>query len=153
MAAFITRRNQLQWVALLAVAVVLPTVSLLWFMSRVIANERLVVRQKLAALYQDKLADATAKTESLFAARLAGLDKIKPAANPYALFRRLVLEDNFQGVVVWDADGSAGLSANRRMSMGNDVPSDSPLADAWQQEFAKEQYSDAAQLYGRFIGR
>ena len=31
-------------------------------MSRVIANERLVVRQKLTALYQDKLADASAKT-------------------------------------------------------------------------------------------
>ena len=51
--------------ALLAVAVVLPTVSLLWFMSRVIANERLVVRQKLTALYQDKLTDASAKTESI----------------------------------------------------------------------------------------
>jgi len=64
MAVYTTRRSQLQWLALLAVAVVLPTVSLLWFMSRVIANERLVVRQKLTALYQDKLTDASAKTES-----------------------------------------------------------------------------------------
>jgi RsiW-degrading membrane proteinase PrsW (M82 family) len=130
--ALIKRHNQLQWVALLAVAVVLPTVTLLWFMSRVVANERLVVRQKLAALYQDKLADATAKTESLYAARLASLDKIKPVTNPYSLFRRLVLEENFQGVVVWDADGSAVYPQSADVA-GNDAPSDSPLADARQQ--------------------
>ena len=144
--ALIKRHNQLQWVALLAVAVVLPTVTLLWFMSRVVANERLVVRQKLAALYQDKLADATAKTESLYAARLASLDKIKPVTNPYSLFRRLVLEENFQGVVVWDADGSAVYPQSADVA-GNDAPSDSPLADARQQEFARQQYSEAAQLY------
>jgi len=145
----ITGRNQLQWVALLAVAVLLPTVSLLWFMSRVVANERLVVRQKLAALYQDKLADAAAKTESLCATRLASLDKIKPAANPYSLFRRLVLEENFQGAVVWDADGAAVYPQSADVA-DNDAPPDGPLADARQQEFAREQYAEAAQLYDRF---
>ena len=146
MAAFTTRRSQLQWLALLAVAVVLPTVSLLWFMSRVIANERLVVRQKLTALYQDKLTDASAKTESLFAARLASLDKIKPAANPYALFRRLVLEENCQGVVVWDVDGSAVYPQLVDVA-GSDTPTGSLLAEARQQEFARKQYAEAAQLY------
>jgi signal transduction histidine kinase len=139
----------LQWAALLAVVVVLPTVSLLWFMSRVVANERLVVQQKLAALYQDKLADATAKTESLCAARLASLDRIKPFANPYSLFRRLVLEEGFQGVVVWGSDGSAVYPHLEDLA-GNDAPSDSLLADARQQEFARERYSEAAQLYSRF---
>ena len=150
MFAFITRRSQLHWVALLAVAVVLPTVSLLWFMSRVIANERLVVRQKLTALYQDKLTDASTKTESLFAIRVAGLDKINPSGNPYSFFRHLVLENNFQGVVLWGADGSV-VYPRAADVMGNDVSSDSPLAGAWHEEFAKRQYSDAAQLYDRFM--
>jgi signal transduction histidine kinase len=149
MAAFLTRRNQLQWLALLAVAVVLPTASLLWFMSRVIANERLVVREKLAALYQDKLADATARTESLFTTRLASLDKIRPIANPYSFFRRLVLEDNCQGAVVWDTQGSVVYPRSTE-AMGNDVSQNSPLAGAWHEEFAKKQYSEAAQLYDRF---
>jgi nitrogen-specific signal transduction histidine kinase len=149
MAAFTTRRSQLQWLALLAVAVVLPTVSLLWFMSRVIANERLVVRQKLTALYQDKLTEASAKTESIFAARLASLDKINPTVNPYSFFRRLVLESNFQGLVLWNADGAI-VYPQAADVMGNDVASDSPLAGAWHEEFAKRQYSDAAQLYDRF---
>ena len=146
--ALINRRNQFQWVALLAVAVVLPTVTLLWFMSRVVANERLVVREKLAALYQDKLADATAKTEFLYASRLASLDQIKPVANPYSLFRRLVLDENCQGMVVWDADGSVVYPQSVDVA-GDDAPSDSLLADARQHEFARLQYAEAAQLYDR----
>jgi signal transduction histidine kinase len=145
---FITRRNQLQWAVLLAVAVLLPTVSLLWFMSRVIANERLVVQQKLAALYQDKLDSATAATKSICAARLASIDKIQPSANPYATFRRLVLEENFQGAVVWDKDGAVVYPQSADPAESG-APSDSPLADAWQEEFAKGEYAEAAQLYGR----
>ena len=36
----------------------LPTVRLLWFMSRVVINERLVIRQKLETLYEDDLKEA-----------------------------------------------------------------------------------------------
>ena len=93
---FITGRNQLQWVVLLlAAAVVLPTVALLWFMSRVVANERLVAREKLAALYQDRLIDAAAETEALCAERVKALDGIRPTANPYSILTRLVLENDF----------------------------------------------------------
>ncbi len=36
---------------LLAIAVILPTVCLLWFMVRAVKNERLAVRQKLIDVY------------------------------------------------------------------------------------------------------
>jgi signal transduction histidine kinase len=144
-----SKRSQMQWLALLAVAVLLPTVSLLWFMIRVIDNERLVVRQKLAALYQDKLTDATARTESLFAARLAGLDKLKPATNPYALLRRLLSDGQVQGVVVWNEDGSM-LYPSSSQAPGSDLASAKPLAAAWQLEFAGGQYAQAAELYQAF---
>jgi len=143
------RRNQMQWVALLAVAVLLPTVSLLWSLSRVVANERLVIHQKLAALYQDKLAAATARTESLCAARLAILDKIKPGPNPYALFRRLVLEENFQGVVMWNADGLLAYPRSAAY-VGGEAPADGSLTGAWQQEFASQDFASAARLYDQF---
>jgi signal transduction histidine kinase/tetratricopeptide (TPR) repeat protein len=146
----ITGRNQLQWVVLLlAAAVVLPTVSLLWFMSRVVANERLVAREKLATLYQDKLVDAAAKTKVLCAAKLSTLDKIKPAANPYSIFTQLVLENDFQGMILLNADGLVVYPVSVYV-MSNDVASDSPLADARQLEFKTRQYSEAAQLYDKF---
>ena len=98
-------RNQLQWVALLAITVLLPTVALLWFMSRVVGNERLAVQQKLALLYQEKLAGAMAKTDAQFSDWLSGLDKIEPGGNPYAVFKQLVLTRNCRGVAIWDTDG------------------------------------------------
>ena len=107
----ITGRNQLQWVVLLAIAVVLPTVSLLWFMSRAVSNERLVIREKLAAIYQDKLALAGQKAAETCAANISILDKLALSrvegtgqnANPYSLFKQLVLERNFEGVVAFDS--------------------------------------------------
>src|SRR5271157_150515 len=131
-------------------AVVLPTGGLLWFMSRVIANERLVVQQKLAALYQDKLTEALAKTASLYRTRVSSLDKLKPTANPYALFCRVVLESDFQGLVVWAPDGSTVYPQSTGI-VGNDVPADSPLGAAWHEEFANRQYAAAAELYEKLV--
>ena len=51
-----TGYDQLRWVVLLlAIAVILPTVCLLWFMSQAVRNERLAVRQKLSDIYKQRL--------------------------------------------------------------------------------------------------
>jgi signal transduction histidine kinase len=48
--------GQLRWVILLlAVAVILPTVCLLWFMNSAVKNERLAVRQRLVSSYAESL--------------------------------------------------------------------------------------------------
>ena len=131
---------------MLAVAVVLPTVSLLWFMSRLVANERLVIREKLASLYQGKLNETAAKTDAKFSAQLHALDIIDLRGNAYRTLRQLVLEKDFQGLVVWD---SAGALVYPRTSDGGggDASPDNPLSGAWQLEFGKKQYREAAQLY------
>lgn len=47
--------DQLRWVAvLLATAVILPTVCLLWFMTQAVKNERLAVRQRLQTWYREQ---------------------------------------------------------------------------------------------------
>ncbi len=148
--AFLTGRNQLQWVVLLlAAAVVLPTVALLWFMSRVVANERLVVREKLAAIYQDKLLDVADKTEALCADKTKILDEIQPASNPYSTLTKLVLENGFQGVIVLDADGAVVYPTSVNVALGQVRP-DGPLADARQLEFTARRYDEAATAYDRF---
>lgn len=48
--------NQLRWVILLlAAAVILPTVCLLWFMNQAVKNERLAVRQKLMDICNEEI--------------------------------------------------------------------------------------------------
>ena len=145
----ITGRNQLQWVVLLAIAVVLPTVSLLWFMSRAVSNERLVIREKLAAIYQDKLALANQKAAETCAASIRVLDKTEQNANPYSLFKQLVLEHNFEGVVAFDSKSAVVYP------VPGDIISDTAqqnniFAAARQLEFTGKQYAEAAESYGRF---
>jgi signal transduction histidine kinase len=145
----ITGRNQLQWVVLLAIAVVLPTVSLLWFMSRAVSNERLVIREKLAAIYQDKLALTGQKAAETCAANISILDKAGQNANPYSLFKQLVLEHNFEGVVAFDSR-SAVIYPVLGDIISDTAQQDNDFASARQLEFTNRQYADAAESYGRF---
>jgi signal transduction histidine kinase len=149
-AAFFTRRRQLQWLALLAITIVLPTVSLLWFMSKVISNEKFVVRQKLSALYQDRVAEASTHTGDAFQRQLASLDQINVVANPYSYFRQLVLEHHVEGLVVWDSGGNLTYPRSAEL-IGEDSHSDNPLAAAGEFEFAKKEYEDALRLYNGFV--
>ena len=51
--------GQLRWVILLlAVAVILPTVCLLWFMSQAIKNERLAIKEKLIGEYENRIKES-----------------------------------------------------------------------------------------------
>ena len=145
----ITGRNQLQWVVLLAIAVVLPTVSLLWFMSRAVSNERLVIREKLAAIYQGKLADAAKKTSDNCAASIGVLDKTELTSNPYSLFKQIVLEHNFEGVVAFSSK-SAVIYPVSGSVIADTAQQDIVLAGARQLEFTGKQYAEAAESYGKF---
>lgn len=150
----IAGRNQLQWVALLlAAAVVLPTVALLWFMSRVVANERLATREKLASLYRDKLDDAAGKTQTIISAKLKILDNPDksgdPSANPYSIFKQLVLDNNFQGIVIQDNTGKTIYPVKDSIT-DNETLQNSHLTEARKAEFTRKQYAQAANLYDAF---
>ena len=137
----------MQWAALLAISIVLPNITLIWFMTRAVANERLVTRQKLAPYFQDKLAVAGVKTADRFNSFTNALDGIRPTGNPYAAFHQ-ALEQDLLGVVVWDEYGS--LTYPQSTDALGDIVSQGPLAAAWQLEFAAKQYEPAAQLYEIF---
>jgi len=145
----ITGRNQLQWVVLLTIAVVLPTVTLLWFMSRAVSNERLVIREKLAAIYQDKLAQANQKAAETCAANINILDKTGQSTNPYSLFKQLVLEHNFEGLVAFDSK-SAVIYPVLGDIISDTAQQDNDFAAARQLEFTAKQYAEAAESYGKF---
>jgi hypothetical protein len=143
----VNKRNQLQWIGLLSLAIVLPTVSLLWFMSRVVANERLVVQQKLATLYHEKLKDAGEQVRLRINARFDAYRNTNWALNPYALLTGLVLEENFQGVVIWEVDGTRVYPSTGIPSFSNDPSLDTSMAAAWQVEFVEQNDAEAARLY------
>ena len=141
------RHYQLQWMVLLALAVILPTVSLLWFMSRAVTNERLVIQQKLGEVYEQKLKDLNEKARQQAKARLDALGRRRWALNPYGLLSRLVFEEDFQGCVLWSPSGELIYPSRGEPAGSNNRMNDSDSAAVWQLEFVDKDYAAAAEKY------
>jgi len=92
---------------LLAVAVLLPTVCLLWFMSHAVENDRLAVRQKLMDFYVKRARRFFIEYPDSY------WKNVKDHLSSYAeaidrqvwLLPELVGDELFSGFVVWDASG------------------------------------------------
>jgi len=100
-------KDQLRWVILLlAVAVILPTVCLLWFMTQAVKNERLAVRQKLIDIYSEKVRfHLTSLLKDGFEMELASLTRADWVKAPWTLNRPLkspaMIVYDEQGQLVW----------------------------------------------------
>jgi signal transduction histidine kinase len=138
--------GHLRWVVLLlAVAVILPTVCLLWFMNQVVKNERLAVRQKLITIYRGHLDRITKKTEDRWIQSRRLFDNEETWAHPYPKFVSLIADNNYDGLVVYDA---AGKCIYPQLSVSTSrVESSELFSDAWELEFTERRFSRAAELY------
>ncbi len=141
-----TGNSQFRWVVLLLiVAVILPTVCLLWFMSEVVSNERLVIRQKLVLFHKNELEETARRLEATWSQRCRLFEQ-DPAAGPYAKLVAIAGQDDYDALLVYDESGQLlypVLSANTT-DMGG---SSAVLADAWQLEFVEHDYAEAATRY------
>ncbi len=137
--------GQYRWaVSLLAVAVVLPTVCLLWFMKEAIDNERFVIRQKLVLFHTDQLEKARREADADWARRCRWLED--DDAHPYHRLAEIIAQGACDALLVYDSSGRRRypvLSADADRDGG---PSD-VLADAWQLEFVDRDYAGAAERY------
>ncbi len=138
--------GQLRWVILLlAVAVILPTVCLLWFMSQAVKNVQLAARQKLMAVYEDKLADASRETNKSWAKELERVDKLIDQNLPSDVFDSLSKAQEYS-VIVYDENGRRFyplISADVKLPID---PAEE-FAQAWALEFAQQSFTEAAKLY------
>jgi signal transduction histidine kinase len=151
-------QNQLrQVVLLLAIAVILPTVCLLWFMSHAVRNERLAVRQRLTDVYQQRLDRLSQRLDNLWSDRINsfgakaaghGIDEI------FVLFAGR--DDDANGLKLCDAaivyDGNDKLLypiAGGKEDAGQ-LPEEFNIA--WRAEFIEEDYARAAGLYEQIAG-
>lgn len=139
--------NQLWWVVLLLmIAVILPTICLLWFMSQVVQNERLAIRQKLTMIYQEQLAKATPETEQSWLENIKFLNANKIAAHPYQGFFPSAVKRGYSGLIVYDAEGKRTYPL-----LTSDIKRpDEQLTefnDAWQLEFVEQKFAQAVELY------
>ncbi|MEA3224397.1 MAG: ATP-binding protein [Planctomycetota bacterium] len=138
--------GQLRWVILLlAIAVILPTVCLLWFMNQAVKNVQLAARQKLITLYEEKLATASQDENQSWSEQFEGLDKLVDQNLPSEFFDNL-FEARHHPVIVYDEDGRRIYPL---ISADVNVPVDpaEQFRDAWRLEFAEQKLTEAIKLY------
>ncbi len=140
--------NQLQWVILLlAAAVILPTVCLLWFMTQAVKNERLAVRQKLIDVY-------TAKAD-LFISRLdekqsqleQQIEQVEQQST-FSFFTDFCCDKQYaDGLLIYDGNDQMvfPVPAKSRFSQTD------RFEEAWRSEFVDADYLRAAKQYEQAI--
>ena len=154
----ISTRNQLRWVVLLlAIAVILPTVCLLWFMNQAVRNERLAVRQKLTVIYQKGLETLSKRIDDLWSARIGVIEQETTVPRqPIEIFERLVNPENelsdpniCNAVIIFDRNGRLVYP----ITGGEDFPGEFPeeFNQAWNAEFIDGDFTRAIRLYEQFI--
>jgi signal transduction histidine kinase len=140
--------GQFRWVVLLlAVAVVLPTLCLLWFMSEVVKNERLAVKQRLTSVYRARLDEVTTEFEQQWTDRCRVFDKWT-TAHPYEQFVAAAGPSDYAGVLIYDKSGRRLYPA---LSADDGTPAGSfgGFADALEMEVG-QQYEQAVERYEQY---
>jgi signal transduction histidine kinase len=141
--------GQFRWVVLLlAVAVILPTVCLLWFMNAVVKDERLVVHQKLTTFYRTQLAEVTDKVNARWTESCRLLER-RPSVHPYRQFVTALGQNGFAGLLVYDEAGRR-LYPVVSTDPGTLTRPSEEFGDAWEMEFVRQDYQQAAERYEQY---
>jgi len=142
--------SQLRWVILLlAVAVILPTVCLLWFMSQAVENVQLAAQQKLIDLYKEKLERALPQVQSNWHERLNLIQK-RTEEEPMVNFRSFALDADppTQQADVFITFDNSGKPVYPIVSSGQEEPNiPEEFESAWKLEFVERNFKEARRLY------
>lgn len=131
---------------LLAVAVILPAVCLLWFMNRAVENVRMAARQMLINEYGDRVSELAKSTDKICSDRKTIIEK-NAERTPIEHFSLLVLsEPAASGGIIYDASGKLEYPI---LDSAGFVEPQSPeeFEQAWQLEFVERDFAEAAKVY------
>lgn len=91
-------------VAVLLVAFSVPTINVLWFMSRAVQNERLAVQQTLTEVYKGQLESLARRLNVHWETQADALARSEASAGE--IFKALVLADVADTVIIYDSLGT-----------------------------------------------
>ncbi|MHC4117204.1 MAG: ATP-binding protein [Planctomycetota bacterium] len=146
--------NQLWWVvSLLSMAVILPTVCLLWFMTQAVRNDRLAVKQKLINVYEQRFRMLSDSVDDLWSARIASVrEKAQAQLEPVEIFALLAGEGRAgdgsgvcDAVVIYDGAGTALYPIVAETESQEEFPEQ--FNKAWRAEFTENDFARAIRLY------
>jgi len=140
-------KNQLRWVILLlAVAVILPTVCLLWFMSQAVKNVKLAARQEIIDSYQNQLDQVRERVDTVWSRQVKMIqEKLEPIPD---VVKHLVRSNaaSADGVVIYNAEGNC-IYPTRWTDKGDHAELSELFEEAWRFEFAEKNAAEALKVY------
>ncbi|MBL7154230.1 MAG: hypothetical protein ISS79_10980, partial [Phycisphaerae bacterium] len=141
-----TGSGQLRWVILLlAIAVILPTVCLLWFMTQAVENVRMAARQILINEYSERLSGLAGTVDNVWAKRVMAVES-RPDANAIQQFASFVLDEPLaQGALVYDGSGNLVYPIIDVNWPEPELPAE--FEYAWELEFVEGNFKEAANTY------
>jgi len=149
--------GQLWWVILLlAIAVILPTLCLLWFMNSAVKNERLAVRQRLVSSYTESLEKLKEYNEDIWL-KLTDMPAQILSDGAPGFFKTIVRTQNYgkgdydhgDAVLIYDANGALLYPV-----LEDYEPDAADVNESlWRLEFVDEDYAAAAQEYRRIADK
>ncbi len=139
---------------LLAIAVILPTVCLLWFMSQAVKNERLAVRQKLVNVYGDKALEVRNEVDRRWKYQEEHVAKTLREEGIPDFFSHLIRSNatNADGIVVYDSNGEC-IYPTRAPEMSEETELAEELEEAWEVEFSQNDLESAMKRYEEIAGK
>lgn len=143
-----TRYDRASWrvLLLLVLAVLLPTLGVLWFMNAAVRNERLLVRQRLAEAYKANLALVRDRVAASWQQRMKDVERAAGAGPASAAFGRIVADGLADAAVI--RDSSAALAYPSTALVSNDVTLDQQAWDrAAELEYQRKNLAAAAKAY------
>lgn len=141
---------------LLAIAVILPTVCLLWFMNSAVKNERLAVRQRLVSSYADSLAKLKEYNEDIWL-KLTDMPAQILSDGAPGFLKAIVRTQNYgkgdydhgDAVLVYDANGALLYPIQKDYQ-----PDAADVNESlWRLEFVDQDYAAAALEYQKIADK
>lgn len=136
----------------LAVAVLVPAVCVLWFMSRAMHNERLATTQRLTEHYTNHLGVVSRGIDTYWEERMAAVEGVagETAASRFA---KMVRAGQVESVFIWnEAQGGLGYPFFDVATSVSKEDEGSVWESARELEFQKKDYLEAAARYGEIAG-
>lgn len=92
-------------IILLSLIVIVPTIGLLWFMTKAVQNERIVVRQKVSDIYKSYLKNVKADIDDFWKNKISAIAKGKKNITAGDHFAYFIKNEFADSVIIYDNKG------------------------------------------------
>jgi signal transduction histidine kinase len=134
-------------VVLLLLLVLVPAVSLVWFMNAAMRNERLAAREQLTEVYRAQLSSVQSRFEEHWSRTIAALNEVARSSSPAAAFAKCVQAGAVDSVIVFDEQGRVAYPGTPSAPTGEPEKLPPQWAEASRLEYARKEPAQAAKAY------